>query len=228
MSLQTIIDNATFITFDHKKIAAQAISRSGRLTTAELASAVPFYFTVGMHQALQFSTNRDLLAEIDVLDVTEESIINIGTTNTGLKYITQYRGDLASVQQGQVRTHTTTPYNGKELYLDCSGVSGASGNLLLKGDIIQPGIGGASSYRYPYIVTADVPFSTSANITVPVHRTVIPQDGFTLTNKSVRFGEDCDWRVKMVNKPNYTIVPHDRIRFGSDFELVEVVRKEDG
>lgn len=228
MSLQTIIDNATFITIDQRRVAGKTISRSGRVLTSEVVTAQPFVFTVGMHKGLQYSTNRDVLAELDVLDITEESIIDIGGTNAGLQYITQYRGDLASVQQGQVKTHASTVFDGKKLYLDTTSVTGASGYLVRKGDFIQPGIGGASSYRYPYIVTADVAFTVNANVEVPIHRAGIPQSGFTLTNKSVRFGEDCDWRVKMTRKPAYSVVPYDRISFEpSEFELIEIVRPED-
>ena len=52
MSLQTIVDNATYVTIYRKKIAGQSISRSGRLLTSEVVSAVPYQFTSGMHSGL--------------------------------------------------------------------------------------------------------------------------------------------------------------------------------
>ena len=48
MSIQTIIDNATFLTVDKKKLAGQSLSRSGVLLTATVASAVPYRFVVGI------------------------------------------------------------------------------------------------------------------------------------------------------------------------------------
>ena len=105
MSLQTIIDNATYITFDTKKVASQSISRSGRLLTAELASANPYRITVGMHQGLKYSENRGLLQDIDALDITEEATIDIGGTNSGLSYITAYQGDSSGI--GSVTTTST-------------------------------------------------------------------------------------------------------------------------
>ena len=34
--------------------------------------------------------------------------------------------------------------------------------------------------------------------------------------------------VKMINKPRYSVVPHDLLQFDSDFEFLEFIRKEDG
>ena len=221
MGIQTIVDNATYITFDHKKIAAQSLSRSGRLLTAELASAVPFQITVGMHKGLTFSDNRNLLADLDVLDVTVEEEIDIGSTNSGLDYITKYQGDSTGI--GSVTVNAATGTGGANIYLNCT--AAGSGNVLFeKGDIIQPDTG----YRYPYIVTAQVAHTTGSNVTIPVHRPVIPQESYTFSGKGLNVGVDCTWRVKLINKPSYSVVPHDRIEFNSAFELVETIRKGDG
>ena len=217
MGLQTIVDNATAIEVDYTKVTAQSISRSGRLLTAELASAVPFRLNVGMHNGLTYSENRDLLSDLGELDITTEETVGIGNTNSGLQYITRYQGDSTGI--GSVTINSVT---GKEIYLNCT-AAGTGITMFKKGDFIQP----ASSYRYPYIVTADVAHSTGANVTIPVHRTVIPQDSYTFSGKSILVGHNVGFRVKMVNKPTYTVVPHDRISFSSDFELVEVIRKED-
>jgi len=217
MSLQTIVDNATFITIDYNKLSAQSISRSGRLLTAEIASAVPFRINIGMHNGLTYSSNRDLVTELGNLDITEESTIDIGSTNTNLSYVTAWRGDSTGIASITVNSATA-----KTINLNC--VAAGSGTFLFKkGDYIQP----AGGYRYPYIVTADVAHSTGGSVNVPIHRTFIPQDSYTLAGKNINVGVDVDFRVKMISKPSYSIVPHDRIEFNSDFELVEVIRKED-
>jgi len=221
MSLQTIVDNATYITFNTKKVAAQSISRSGRLLTSELASANPYRITIGMHQGLKYSENRGLLQDIDALDITEEATIDIGGTNSGLSYITAYQGDSSGI--GSVTT-TATAYNGANIYLNCTS-AGTGTNLFKKGDFIQIG---PTNGRYVYQVTSDVAHSTSSNVTVPVHRPVIAQDGFTLGSRNIAVGVDVDWRVKLLVKPTYSIIPYDRIAFSDDFELIEVIRKEDG
>ena len=212
MSIQTIVNNASSITIDRHKTSGQTISRSGLLRTAELASNVPWLFTVEMHNGLAYSTNRAVTEEIDRLDRTIEETINIGSTNTGLAYITTYQGGAT------LTSATINSVSGSNIYLNCSTISG-SGFIFRKGDYIQP----ASSYRYPYTVTADVAYSTSSNVTIPVHRPVISQTAYTFAGKSIVVGSNVTWRVKMLKKPTYTIVPYDRIQWDSGFQLIEVI-----
>lgn len=221
MSLQTIIDNATFITIKRKKLASQSVSRSGRVLTAEVASAEPYRFIVGMHEGLTYSTNRDLVESLDSLDVTVESTIDIGGTNSGLNYITSYQGGMTS---GQVNQVTVTSASASNIVLNTSAVTGSTpANAFKKGDYIQLD----TNYRYPYTVTADVAWN-GTSITVPIHRPFIPQDSYTVSGKGINVGVDAEWHVKVVNKVDYSVVPHDRIAFGGEFELVEIIRKEDG
>ena len=215
MSLQTIVDNATYITVDKKKVAAQSVSRSGVVMTAERTSVVPYRFIIGMHEGLTYSTNRDLLEDIDALDITTEATIDIGDTNTNLSYVTAYQGGITS------GTMTSVGSDAKELYVNCSGLGG-SGTLFKKGDYLQP-TGNTAGYRYPYQVTSDVAFSTGANVTIPVHRPVISQDGVALSSGTVNKGVDVRFKVKMLLKPSYSVVPHDRISFSDDFELIEII-----
>lgn len=220
MSLQTIVDNATYVTIYRKKIAGQSISRSGRLLTAEVVSAVPYQFTSGMHSGLQYSTNRGLTEDLNALDVTEEATIDIGTTNTGLAYITAYMGDLTPAQIAQI---TVTSASGTSLVLNTSSVTGGpSGYVVKKGDYIQLG----SGYRYPYQATADVAWNASS-VTVPLSRAFIPQDSYTVSGKSIVVGSDVTWKVKLLNKPKYSVMPGDILQFDSEFEYLEFIRKED-
>tara|TARA_R110000765_G_scaffold313222_1_gene406249 strand:+ start:132 stop:785 length:654 start_codon:yes stop_codon:yes gene_type:complete len=216
MSLQTIIDNATFIEIDKGKVAAQSVSRSGVVLTAERASNTPYRFKVGMHSGLQYSTNRGLLEDIDALDLTVETTIDIGDTNADLSYITAYQGGVSS------GTMTLVSVAGSTITVNASGVSG-SGTLFKKGDYLQP-VGNTGAYRYPYQVTADVAYSTSSSVAVPVHRPVISQDGVTMTSGNILTGKDVSFKVKMTKRPGYRVVPHDRIQFQSAFDLVEIIK----
>ena len=204
MSLQTIVDNATFVTIYRKKIAGQSISRSGRLLTSEVVSAVPYQFTVGMHGGLQYSTNRALTESL----------------NFGLGYITAYLGVLTSGQQLQV---TVTSASASSLVLNTTAVTGSpSGLMFKKGDYVQP----AGGYRYPYQVTADVTYN-GTSVTVPLSRNFIPQDSYTLAGQLIVTGSAVTWKVKMINKPRYSVVPGDLLQFDNDFEFIEFIRKED-
>jgi len=215
MSLQQIINNATNISFTRNRVAARTISRAGRLLTSEIASAVPYQIQVVYSGALKYSTNRALVEELDRLDTTIEAEIDVGNTNPRLAYITQYMGDISSAQINNI---TCVSASGTTLVLNTSAATG-SGFLFRKGDLIQPGTG----YRYPYSVTADVTFSATASLNIPIHRAFLSQTDYTLAGKGIKVGSAVSWRVKQVSKPTYRILPHDLLIFEGDFQLVEIV-----
>ena len=219
MSIQTIIDNAVNINIDRRKLAGQTVSRSGHVKVASVASSIPWVFTVNMHNATQYSTNRALFESIDQLDRVFEEQIDIGSTNTGLAYITQYQGTLDPTQIGQI---TVASADALEMVLDMSAVVGElSGDYVVKkGDYIQL----SGVYRYPYTATADVLRGSATTVTVPINRPFIEQGSYTTIGANVVMGSDCTWKVVMSAKPSYTIVPHDRGVFNGAFELVEVIQ----
>ena len=93
MSLQTIIDNATYVDFDIREVTGSTISRSGHLKTADRNVNV-YQFKVGMHDGLTYSTNRGVLQDIYTTGATTEANISLNN-NSGMNYITAYQGDLA-------------------------------------------------------------------------------------------------------------------------------------
>tara|TARA_R110000772_G_scaffold18699_1_gene52801 strand:- start:3981 stop:4631 length:651 start_codon:yes stop_codon:yes gene_type:complete len=216
MSIQSIINTATFLTVDKKKVADQAVSRSGRVKTAEVANAVPYRFIVGVSSGYKYSDNRANLEELDRLDVTVEEEVNIGASNAGLAYITAYQGGITGGNLTLVIASALT------ITVNAANVTG-SDTLFKKGDYIQP-VGNTGAYRYPYQVTADVPFTTSSSVNIPVHRPVIHQDGVSLSSGVINKGTDVRWHVKMSNKPTYTILPHDRVQLDKDLQLVEIIQ----
>ena len=216
MSIQAIIDESTFLTINKRKVAASTVSRSGHLKTAD--RGVNFYqFTVGMHDGLTYSANRNLLEDLDTQDITVEANVSLNN-NSNMQYLTNYQGNIAGAQINNI---TMVGHSGANLYINCSSATG-SGTLFKKGDYIQPK-GNTSTYRYPYQVTSDVAFSTGANVVVPVHRGVLTQDGVALTSGGIRVGNDVRFHVKATRMPTYSIVPHDRISFSGNFELMEVI-----
>ena len=215
MSFQTIINNATDITIDRRKGASTVITRSGHVKTAERLPSV-YLFSVNIAASLTYSTNRSLLEELDRLDRTIEEEINIGTSNTGLAYITQYQGNLTPTQIGQI---TVTSATGGNIVLNTSSVTGSpAGDIFKKGDYIQLD----TNYRYPYTVTSDVAYSGSS-VTVPINRGFLDQTGYTVSGKGINVGSDVTWRVKALENPTYSIIPHDRISFNGTFNFVEVI-----
>ncbi len=217
MSLQTIIDTATYVEVDRREQFASTVSRSGHYKTADRNVNV-YSFTVGMHNGLKYSTNRGVLEDIYSTGSTNEANISLNN-NSGMNYLTNYQGDIAGAQLNNI---TVNGVFGNEIYIDQTGATG-SGTLFKKGDYIQPK-GNTDTYRYPYQVTADVTFdSGSSNTTVSVHRPVLSQTGVALTSGGIKVGNDVRFHVKITNLPKYTIVPHDLLQFSADFELIEVI-----
>lgn len=222
MGIQTIIDNATYLTINKRKVAASSVSRSGHLKTAD--RGVAFYqFTVGMHGGLTYSTNRNLLEDLDTADIINEANVSINN-NANMQYLTAYQGDIAQAQLDNITVVSppTAVTGGANITLNCTSATG-SGLLFKKGDFIQPK-GDTGTYRYPYQVTEDVTFDgTDALLNVPVHRGVLSQTGVSLNTHGIRVGNAVRFHIKSLNMPTYTVVPHDRIEFTSDFEFMEVI-----
>lgn len=212
--LQTIIDNATYMTIDNRPLTGSSVSRSGQYKTAERGPS-PYMISFGMHDGLTYSTNRDTLQALDNLDRTTEANISI-TNTTGMGYLT------ANLNGQTNNACTVLGYNGADLYVDASSATG-SGTLFKAGDYLQP-LGNTSTYRYPYQVTTDTTGSfTASNVTVKLNRPVLAQSGVALNTGGLRLGNDIRFHVKMFQFPEYSVVPHDRISFSNDFELIEVI-----
>lgn len=221
MSLQKIIDGAETIEFKRQKLTGQTISRSGIIKTATVANFQPWQITVSYPDGKKYSENRDLVEELDRVDRSVESTIDIGKTNTGLSYITAYQGELSGAQLANI---TLDSANASTLTLNVSAVSGTvSTDIVLEpGDLIQPD----SGYRYPYTVTQQVLRGIDANtITVPIHRPYIEQTGFSPGGQSMLFGTDVTWRVILLQRPTYRVIPYNILSFTGNFELMEVIEE---
>ena len=218
MSVQFVIDNATYLNINKKKVTAQSISRSGHLKTAERSPAV-YQFTVGSPRGLKYSDNRGTIQTLDDIDRIVESNVDIGANNTNLSYLTSYLGDTSSSDLANI---TLRDVNADNIYVNCATLTGSATNLFKKGDYIQP-LGNANVYRYPYQVTSDVAFSTASNVTIPVHRPVLSQTDTDLDEGGFRIGSDVRFHVKCFQNPSYSIVPHDLVEFDDDFILMEVI-----
>lgn len=217
MSLQTIIDNAMSITIDRRKVSGYTVSRSGQIKISSIASNVPWQMTVEMHSGLKYSTNRAVLEELDRIDRTIISTINIGSSNPELAYVTSYQGDLNTSQLSSITIDTA---NVLTVTMNVSAVSTSSTNFVLrKGDYFKP----TGAYKYPYTVTADVTRGVSSTVSVPINRPFIDQSGYTEAGAGIVVGKDVTWNMVIVSKPSYTIVPHDRIAWSGAFEIVEVI-----
>jgi len=221
MSIQSIIDKAETLTVFKKKLSGSTISRSGRIRTAQVASAQPFRFSVQYAPMQKYEPLRGVLEEIDRLDTVFTEAIDIGSTNTGLSWITSYQGDLSDAQVGQL---TVDSASAQTITVDTSAVTGSTATdyLVKAGDYIQFDTG----YKYPYCVTQDVQIGAvgpSTTASIPVHRPILSQNGYTIAGKGILVGNDVTWQVKMLTKPAYTVLPSRYVEFTGPFELMELI-----
>lgn len=218
MTIQTIINNASAITIDRRKISGTTVSRSGRVKVSSIASNVPWQFSIKMHDGLKYSDNRSVLESLDYKDRVLTSTIDIGSSNTGLGYLTAYKGEFTPVQIGQLSVDSA---NVLTLTLDVSSVTGAAASDVIfePGDYLQLD----SGYKYPYTVTAQVLKGSGSTVDVPINRPFIEQSGYTTAGAGIVVGSAVTWNVVVSKRPSYTVVPYDRITWNSAFELVEVI-----
>ncbi len=220
MSLQNIINNATQITFNSRKTANSTVSRSGRLKTSLLVGNQPFVITVSYAPIADYSAVRGVLESIDNMDAVKSGDIEIGGTNAGLSWITEYQGDMSPAQLGQITA--TTTYSGRTLTLSVASVTGGSPSdyVFKSGDFFQLDGG----YKYPYKVVDDVQLGSGSTITVTLNRPIISQSAYTInTGKGILTGGDVTWQVQMLEKPTFTVLPSRYVQFDGEFVLMEVI-----
>ncbi len=218
MSLQTIIDNAVSIEFIRRKLAGQTISRSGQVKIASVASNVPWQMIVEPRPGMQWENYRDTLEEIDRLDRIFVEVVDIGSSNPNLSYITEYQGGLSTAQINQVKVSSGANLT---LTLNMANVTGTSAGTICfePGDLVQL----SGNYKYPYTVTSRVLRGSGSTIAVPIHRPFIDQAGYTEANAGILVGKDVTWQMVMTKKPSYKVIPGRYIEWSDNFELVEVI-----
>ncbi len=218
MSLQTIIDNAVSIEFIRRKLAGQTISRSGQVKIASVASNVPWQMIVEPRPGMIWEDYRDTLEEIDRLDRVFIEVIDIGSSNPNLSYITEYQGGLSTAQINQVKVSSGANLT---LTLNMANVTGTTGTTVCfePGDFVQL----SGNYKYPYTVTSRVLRGTGSTIAVPINRPFIDQAGYTEANAGIVVGKDVTWQMVMTKKPSYKVIPGRYIEWSDNFELVEVI-----
>jgi hypothetical protein len=84
------------------------------------------------------------------------------------------------------------------------------------GDVIQP-----ANSRYPYTVISDVLRGGGSGVGVSTHRPLITSEGISVINVNCRAGNLVSWRMIVIGKPTYKIIPYNRIEWSGTFDLIE-------
>lgn len=220
MSIQIIIDLAQEIEFDRRRVAAQTFSRSQRLKTSERATAQPWRWVVTPPGSMPYSTSRPLLEVITTADRVNETEVNLAAAN----YLVKYQGALTQEQLDALNVSSTSTSTLTLNTLPDIGSTGTTETIssttvvFAAGDIIQP-----ENSRYPYAVTQTVQRGSGSSVTVNLHRPIITSEGITLISNGIKVGSSCTWRMVVMGLPTYRVVPHNRIQWTGNFDLIEKV-----
>lgn len=204
MSFQFIIDNATTVSINRKKTVASTRSRDGTVRSVGRGGQV-WQFEVKLPDGPKWSDNRGNIAKVENLDRITSS--TIAFSNPGHNWFIQYQGDYPNPQ-----TFTAT-WSQTETSITITGGGGTppvSGYRFRAGDVIQLGPTGSC-----YTVSDDVAYNATS---VPLHRPILDGDG---TNVTIRVAEACEWTVRCVQFPEWTLIGHDRLGWSGPFVFVE-------
>lgn len=210
MSIQAIIDSATNLEINRSKLAAQSISRSGRILTAARNWSNPYRMTVSPQPIWRLDetilvggvakTVRAMIEDIYSADrITSQLVFLTGQasaviTNPGMSWLTDYQGAypntngaLTSVTGSSAGDAAT----GNRMFITLGGTPPATDTVIVKkGDYIR-GSTTSVPYRYPYQVTADIvvpPAATGITGTITSTATTTTITGVSSTT-NLRVGQ---------------------------------------
>lgn len=246
-NFQFAIDNAKTITIAQQDIHSGTIARTGNVTTGTVVGSRPYqievevadFFDAGNDEVKSFCAFIDNNAY-----VTQESI-DIGKTNTGLSYITGYQGESNSTvltglslssygRPGSANTSNQSPpvqltpsYKYLTLRTHQNDLPQSSEVLFAVGDYIQL----ANANEKPYQVESEVKGSDfyggigDKYVDVKLNRFYTKYDDSVPANTTVNVGSNVEFKVTLINRPSYTILPggpNNLIQFNEPFQFLEV------
>jgi hypothetical protein len=228
-SLTDILGFAESVSINDQRFVGQVISRNQRIATSEILTVVPFQFEFKPNNYLQYSQNRDLLANLRYFDKSLTQYLNFSVTGW-VNYI-EYQGDMTSGQISACQWQVSSSAKNMVLGNLPSNVDLPSTQYIVKaGDFCQIGL-------YAYIATADVLRGTGSTVTIPVHRNlingpvvsvinaVIGQYGTTVSMGGTTY-TGTTFPVILQQYPQYTLVPianDSFIAWNNSFKAFEAV-----
>lgn len=204
--LQTIIDKASNLVIDRRKVVGLQITRNEIPRVTQTPTRQPWRFKIEMPNSLRYYNNRDLLETLDNLDRIGPQTVTF-SNNSCLSWIFQYQG---SMSQSQINNCTVTSFTGTTLRLGTLPVISSTAILFKQNDLIQLG-----NYPYPFTVVGpylggvtsygNVVRGSANYVDITVHRPNIlsvPVAGLGIT-----VGNACDFNMFCPNMPTYKLIP---------------------
>jgi hypothetical protein len=213
MSIQAIINTATKIAVDRRRVVGQSISRSQRIKTATRNSAQPWKLTITPAPIYAWDIARPYIEYIQNTDKNTEVVVKL-SDNPRMSFLTQYQG---VADETQLAAMTVTNFTGTTMTVGGLPAIGSSALLFGAGDIIQPRFS-----RYPYVVAEPVLRGSETTVNVKTNRPLITSENTTITN-TLLVGTQTSFTMVVTQMPTYEFAQKNRVNFSGDFELVEKI-----
>lgn len=202
--LQTIINKASSLTIDRRKVVGIQITRNEIPRTSLTPTTQPWRFVIEMPASLYYYNNRDLLEALDTLDRYQPEIVTF-SDNSCLSWIFRYQGTMSSTQ---INNLVVNSFTGNQLVLSGLPVVPSTRVLFQPNDLIQIG-----AHTYPFTSTTQVTRGTGSTITITTNRpniisTSVVGDGITV-------GNDCEFNMFCPNMPTYKLNPGGYVKSGT-------------
>jgi hypothetical protein len=198
MSLQSILDLSTFVSFDRRKVVGIQYTRNEITRTELTPTKNAWKFSVAV-PSLPYYTMRPILETLTTLDRNTNQLV---TFNNNIRTRHIFR------QQSTVTFATplnVVSFAGNILTVNNLPAVPVGTLLLGSGDLIQ-----ITGYPYPFTVSNDVFMPAAASVNITTHRPNIISA--SVTGLDVIVGPSCTFNVFCPNMPNYKLVPGNRIK----------------
>jgi hypothetical protein len=202
--LQTIINKASSLTIDRRKVVGVQITRNEIPRTSLTPTTQPWRFVIEMPSSLYYYNNRDLLEALDTLDRYQPELVTF-SDNACLSWIFRYQGTMSNAM---INNLTVNSFVGNQLVLSGLPVVPSTRVLFQPNDLIQIG-----AHTYPFTSTTQVTRGTGSTVTITTNRpniisTSVVGDGITV-------GNDCEFNMFCPNMPTYKLNPGGYVKSGT-------------
>lgn len=197
MSIQKLINLASTITFDRKKMVGIQYSTNEIAYVSETPTRNPWKMEVVVTAGLPYDENRDFLEELNRLDRRLPSTFTF-SNNAKLDWISSYRGELTPSQLSAIRVQS---FVGNQLVL--TGLPSVPANTVLfkSGDFIQ--IGSGTTNPFPFTSVNEVTRGSGNIVTVTTHR---PNFLSGIEDSIITVGSAVTFKMICTNMPSYRLV----------------------
>ena len=202
--LQTIINKASSLTIDRRKVVGIQITRNEIPRTSLTPTKQPWRMTLTMPSSLRYYDNRDLLEALDTLDRYQPELVTF-SDNACLSWIFRYQGSLNNTQISNLRVQS---FVGNQLILTGLPAIASTRVIFEPNDLIQIG-----THTFPFTSTTQVTRGTGSTITITTNRPNIITT--SVVNDAITVGNDCEFYMFCPNMPTYKLIPGGYVRSGN-------------